>query len=333
MSFQIENWLDISEQFNETILLGNGASISIDQNFCYSSLKQHAIENGLLTEHVQRLFDYFETDDFELILRLVWQASKVNIALQIKDNATQDAYLHVRECLIQSVRSISPDYSDVEDQFENITNFLKPFKTILSLNYDLSLYWVIMYANRTRDGHTFKDCFVHGTFDDDWQRFRSSISQFDRQISLVFYPHGSLMLARNILEHETKLEAHGSDLLTQILREWESSNYVPLFVSEGTSEQKVQSIQSSNYLNTVYREVLPQTGSNLTIYGWGFGEHDIHILKKLGKGEIERVAVSVFNKDQGYCARVHQMLKDHLGADIQVTFFDCLSPAVWNKTA
>jgi len=64
------------------ILLGNGASIAIDDSFAYGSLKEHATDNGLLTDDIQSLFDFFHTDDFELILRIVWQATNVNKSLR-----------------------------------------------------------------------------------------------------------------------------------------------------------------------------------------------------------------------------------------------------------
>lgn len=330
MVYKIKEWADISDDFDGSILLGNGASIGINPSFSYTSLKEHAVDRGLLIENVQKLFDHFDTDDFELVLRLVWQANRVNFALDIKDNATKSAYEHVRQCLIEAVRSIHPEYCEVEDQLDNIACFLKQFKTVLSLNYDLSLYWVIMYANREYNGHSFKDCFLRGEFDEDWKRFRESISMWDRKTTLVFYPHGSLVLARDVIEQERKLEARGGDLLRSILRDWETGEYIPLFVSEGTSKQKVNAIQNSHYLNTVYREVIPRIGKNLTIYGWGFGEHDTHILTRLANSKVETIAVSVFGSDQAYCTRVAQMIKDHISKEVDVVFFNCLSSGAWN---
>jgi len=267
-------------------------------------------------------------------LRLVWQANRVNLALEIPDPTTRLAYEHVRDCLIQAVRSIHPEYNEVEDQFPNIANFLSSFKTVLSLNYDLTLYWIIMLANRTLNGHSFKDCILHGEFDDDWQRFRESISHWDRRNTLVFYPHGSLVLARNVLEEEVKLDTMaGNDLLRSILSQWETGSYVPLFVSEGTSNQKVKAIHNSYYLNTVYREVLTSIGDSLTVFGWGFGEHDTHILKRIREAGVSKVAISVFGGDQAYCNRVHQMVIDHLGHEVDICFFDSLSRGSWNQPA
>lgn len=332
MPYHIYKWSEISGDFSNSIILGNGASISIDDSFGYSSLKDHAFSNGLLTEDVQALFTFFGTDDFELVLRLVWQANKVNLALEIHDQRTIAAYEHVRNCLIAAVQSIHPAYHEVEDQLPKIARFLSRFNTILSLNYDLTLYWVIMFASRVRNNHSFKDCIVRGEFDGDWQRFRKPISWRDHKTSLVFYPHGSLVLAKNIIETERKLEARfGSDLLNSILHYWELGQYVPLFVSEGRSEQKVRAIYNSHYLSTVYQEVIPSLSGSLVIYGWGLGVQDVHILNRLKLSSVVNIAISVFGNNQNYCNQAEQMIRDYVGRDLNIVFFDCQSPGCWNQ--
>ena len=51
--------------------------------------------------------------------------------------------------------------------------FLRGFDTVISLNYDLLVYWTMTYGLDIQDGHLFKDCFLgNGMFDDAWQRFR-----------------------------------------------------------------------------------------------------------------------------------------------------------------
>lgn len=96
---------------------------------------------------------------------------------------------------------------------------------------------------------------------------------------------------------------------------------VPLFVSEGTMRQKVASIQNSYYLSTVYREVLTAPRKTLTLFGWGLGEHDRHLLKRMKGTGIERVAVSVFRGYQPYCNMAYQIIQDDLGP-VDVDFFD-----------
>lgn len=333
MPFRIFEWEEIAQNYRcGSLLLGNGASMSIDDRFGYTSLIEHARENGLLTQDVQQLFDFFNTTDFELVLRLVWQASNVNRSLLIPDERTHAAYVRVRECLIQSVRDVHPEYQEISEQIPAIYGFLKNFRTVMSLNYDLILYWAIMYGIDVFDRHSLKDCFVNGQFYEDWRRLRSPIYG-DRSTTLAFYPHGSLVLSRNNVESEFKVTSNGNDLLEAILQAWQSEQVVPLFVSEGTSQQKINSIQNSSYLNTVYREVLTNLESTLVIYGWGLWEQDLYILQRIASSGVRSVAVSVYGNDQVYCNRVSQIIQQILGAQIQIHFFHSDSPGCWNNVA
>ncbi|ELL7787628.1 DUF4917 family protein [Cronobacter sakazakii] len=328
MPYPILPWVQIVPYYHrDTILLGNGASIAVSPDLDYGSLLAYARRAGLFTDDVNRLFNFFRTSDFELILRLVWQASNVNSSLQIPDNRTHQAYLRVRDCLIQAVRDVHPEYEQVSDQLPNMYQFLKRFDTVLSLNYDLLVYWTMTYGFDIRDGHLFKDCFLgNRMFDDAWWRFRDPL--FERTNTLVFYPHGSLALCRNVVEQEFKIHNAGEGLLEAILEQWCSEQVVPLFVSEGTMQQKVSSIQNSYYLSTVYREVLTSQRSTLTLLGWGLGEHDRHILKRMRGTGIQRVAVSVYRGNQVYCNYAYQVIQDDLGP-IPVDFFDSESPGCW----
>lgn len=140
MSHQISDWNAIAQDFvdgNGALLIGNGASRAVDTRFEYISLFKHA-KKKLMTADVQKLFTFFKTKDFELVLRLVWQATNINQALGISDNKTRDAYLHIRDCLIEVVREIHPDYQEIAEQtISTIYSFIKQFHTVLSLNYDL----------------------------------------------------------------------------------------------------------------------------------------------------------------------------------------------------
>ncbi|EPG7576388.1 DUF4917 family protein [Providencia rettgeri] len=333
MSLEIKKWEEIERNFTDcTLLIGNGASMAIDSRFGYGSLIEHAKKYELMKEDVNSLFDFFETYDFELILRLVWQSTNINKALSIHDYKTKHAYKHVRHCLIDTVRSIHPEFQEVSDQIPQLYNFIKKFKTVLSLNYDLILYWAVMYGQSQRDNHEVKDCFVSGKFDEDWRRFREPLRPTNNT-TLVFYPHGSLILCRDRIESEYKIitRRDSINLLESILVEWNSEKYVPIFVSEGTTEQKVNSIKNSNYLNTVYREVLTSIGRKLVIYGWNIGEHDMHILHRIAQSGVKEVAISVYKNDHAYCYRIKQIVEEKLGRDVCVCFFDSLSSNCWNN--
>ncbi|MFM7001807.1 MAG: DUF4917 family protein [Limnohabitans sp.] len=124
-------------------------------------------------------------------------------------------------------------------------------------------------------------------------------------------------------------------LLDTIALRWSSGNYVPVFVSEGTSKQKLAAIRRSCYLTNVYEEVLSDLGENLIVYGWSFDERDQHLLDAIAKSRPKKMAVSVFtdqpDKDQqAICHLVLTAVNQSL-PNTSVTFFDSRSPGCWNN--
>jgi hypothetical protein len=329
----IVQWNDIAEQFvRGSLLLGNGASIAVSNNFAYKSLFQAAKDNGYLTDAVQSVFDKFGVDDFELILRRLWQAKLVNEALDIENLEVVTAYENVRTALISTVRAVHVTYEEAESHLQHIAAFSKQFKTILSLNYDLILYWAAMYGNGKLNkkglGNWFKDCFNGGPFHDDWAGMRGDYGA--KGTTLYFYPHGNLVLYRKGFSTERKLVAGGDkNLLDTILNTWEEQSRVPLFVCEGLEENKRKSISSSDYLERVFYEVIPSLKDTLVIYGWGFGDQDEHILEQVKKSGINKVAVSVRNGNEVSAGIAENKLNE---IDIEdITFFDSASQDCWNN--
>lgn len=328
MPFPILQWREIAAEYNSgTLLLGNGASRAVSDRFAYGSLLEYVQDHNLVADEVTRLFRLFKTFDFELVLRMVWQASNVNQTLGIPDDATHRAYVSVRDALIQAVRDVHVDYDRASRHLPSMYQFLKSFDTVLSLNYDLLVYWTMTYGLSIDDGHRFKDCFTRDRkFDDAWRKFRAPINE--QRNTLVFYPHGSLALCRDSVEEEYKIHSDGAPLLEAILDVWQGGRGVPLFVSEGTMDQKVTAIRNSFYLSTVFREVLATDRITLTIYGWALAEHDHHLLKRMAGTGIRKVAVSVHHGDQDFCNVAFQAIKKYLGR-VDVDFFDSESPGCW----
>ena len=91
---KVYHWKAIEADFSHGLILGNGASIAFDRRFAYQSLKDKATDLGLISTDVQRVFDHLHTADFELVLRMLWHASKINQSLDILD--TRNAGLRVR---------------------------------------------------------------------------------------------------------------------------------------------------------------------------------------------------------------------------------------------
>lgn len=291
----LQQWSEIADDGWTAIVLGNGASISVHPGFAYSSLLETARTHGLISEPLKKVFDHFKTTDFEFILRALANASAVNDALGIKDSATGGAYGDVKKALIEAVRKVHVSYDDASRSLDAAAGYLARFDTVVSLNYDLLVYWAMLKRNTDLGASLFKDCFVKAsTFEYDWSYLRQPRAPAT-SATLVFYPHGHLALGTTVFGDERKIASSEKvTLLDAVFDQWESGAVSPLFVSEGTSEQKQSTINRSSYLKTVYEEILPELGTRIACYGWSMSEQDNHLLKAiLSRRGLECLAVSV----------------------------------------
>lgn len=327
---EIVKWSDIKDDYHEgALLLGNGSSIAVNGCFAYSSLYEKSVKLGHLTQNVQAVFDKFGVNDFELVLRRLWQAKLVNEALEIPKGEVEQAYEEVRQALIATVRDTHVTYDDAREHLELIYTFMQAFDYVISLNYDLVVYWAAQYGNRTL-GRWFKDCFQPSTFRNTWKDLREPYGAAGA--TLYFYPHGNLVLRREGFSSERKIQAGGdNNLLESILEKWEKDNLAPAFVCEGTEENKRDAISSCNYFERVFYEVLPALEDTLVVYGWGFGDQDEHIIEQIAKSGVKKVAVSIYGDDQILCGNIEQKLQD-LNLD-ELVFFDAQSEGCWNNPA
>jgi hypothetical protein len=331
----INTWANISAEGWSSLLLGNGASIAINKEFAYPTLHSVADAKGLLATTAP-IFAKLGTTDFEHVLLACWYAEHVNVALGTPSADISEAYAEVRAALIEAVHCVHPIHADVTADLQRAGTFASAFPTVVSLNYDLTLYWAMLLFNAA-NGSWFKDAFHHGEFQTDWAYLRRPYGHA-AGATLVFYPHGSLSVVRDYIGDETKIATSTGatgDLLEAITRKWSSGHYVPVFVSEGTSKEKVAAIRRSHYLTNVYEEVLPAIGESLVVYGWSFDERDQHMLLAISANPPKRMAVSVFTgqpdgDQQAFC---HQVLRaaDRSLPDTAVTFFDSQSPDCWNN--
>ena len=332
MDGKVYPWAAIENDFGHGLILGNVASIAFDPRFAYSSLEQKAQALGLISANVRRVFEHLHTTDFELVLRMVWHASKINQALGIPDVRTTQAYESVRDALIGVVRAIHVSYDEVRPRLATTATFMSRFSTVVSLSYDVLVYWAILVGNEDAPNR-FKDCFVDSEFDQNWRRFRKPYGS-NRQATLVFYPHGNLALAADLPGAEFKIRTHaGGALLDTVFDTWRAGDTTPVFVSEGTSQQKRVAIRRSPYLSTVYEEVLPDLGESVVVFGWSMSENDDHLLNAVCRGDAWRFAVALDpaapNRDE-FVATVRRKLSEQLRRNrFELTFFDRGSQHCW----
>lgn len=327
MSSEVRRWDDIKDAYvNGCVLLGNGSSIAVHSGFLYSSLRSAASERGFLAE-AEPLFKTFDTPDFELVLRLLWQADRVNTALDAQVPLVRKSYETVRTALIQTVRATHLEHGELRDNpfapaestLRTKNAFLASFNLVVSLNYDLLVYWA-----RMAEAGNSRDCFGR---EDDRLVFQGLPDQLAANSSYVLYPHGNLCLLRDRFGDELKMRGGDSTLLENTLKAWESGEFIPLFVSEGTSEQKMRSIRSSAYLSAAYAGMRKPTHNNaLVLYGWGMGEHDAHILEALKGRQPQRVAVSAFRLSPQQCDDLDRQINRIFGVAPDLFAADSVGP-------
>lgn len=330
----IVRWTSLPSVDWNSLLVGNGASIALHSGFDYGSLHTVASTNLPTTG---ALFSKLGTTDFEHVLLACWYAELVNAALEAPAPRITRAYKEVRTALINAVRAVHPPHAAITSPLEHVGSWASKFKTVVTLNYDVTLYWAMQLFNSSH-GTWFKDCFLSGAFDPDWPRLRDFYGDAEGA-TLVFYAHGNLVLARDIYGAEGKLSAAGSgpqpDLLSTICEQWRAQSHVPIFVSEGVSSAKLAAISRSAYLSEVYNHVLNDLGDNVVVYGFAFDANDQHILDAIKKSAPRRIAVSVYTgqsvpAQQSYCHGVRARTSEHLPST-EVMFFDSGSPSCWNN--
>ena len=209
--YPIHKWADIQKDFGHTLILGNGASRAVWERFKYPSLYTEAKKTGRIDTNLTKLFSDFGTTDFEYVLRLLSQTKQVNRILRIEDRRTRSLYRKLKKTLIDTIRDVHPKHEQIKSKLLPMAQFMKRFDTVLSLNYDLLVYWAMLEGN-DKYGKWFKDGFVdEGRFDNDYEVLHDAYQA--EGATLVFYPHGNLILATEFLGDEIKVNKSKLDEL------------------------------------------------------------------------------------------------------------------------
>lgn len=322
---------------NATLILGNGASMAVSSSFSYTNLFGKACNDSILNQTSKNLFETLQTTDFELVMNKLRQAYIINEVLQLDtDNVALHTYDNIRQSLIKTIKEIHVQYADAIFQIDNIRKFLEKFKTVISLNYDLLIYWAIMASN-DRKPYKMKDCFTNHIdgnlgFEYDIEKLREPYNG-GPDPTLVFYPHGNLILASNENNDELKIRINNNTNLFDAIGEKWKQKYVPLFVSEGSSEQKLKAIRRSTYLNFVYENVLSHLEPTVIIYGWKLAEQEQHLIKKIfSNNKISNVYISMYlgsnSEPIDEQKRIASMLKRE-NRTMNIKFFDAASKNCW----
>jgi hypothetical protein len=337
--------LSFAEALNESqrhsrrhLLLGNGFSIACRPDiFAYGRLYEQA-DFTKVSATAKRAFEALGIQDFERVIKLLRDAAKVvrayggPEALATAFEADADG---LRELLVQTIAASHPAWPGelTEEEYQACRSFLKHFGTIYTFNYDLLLYWAQMH---TPEG-------VAPSSDDG---FRTPEDDFDASYVIwepgqsheqdMWFLHGALHVFDTGTEIQKYTWSKTGVRLTNQIRDALSRNYFPLFVSEGTSDEKYERIRHSDYLAKAYRSFSSIQGA-LFIYGHSLAENDDHYLKCISRGKLSHVYIGIYgdpNSDSNkfIMRRAEQIASRRRGRSaLGISYFNASSAKVWGR--
>ncbi len=287
---------EVIEQAREPhLLLGNGFSIAYDKDrFSFTSLLDSAVSNGIINKESElyRLFQKLNTADFESVMRLLDESLKVvdiytGNEKAIKKVASDAAIL--KDYLVKIITNNHPEKaSEVsESEKQYCLSFLKKFPgKIYTINYDLLLYWVVMID----ESGNYKDGFG----DNDESREEAYVVYQNNPGSgfNVHFLHGGLHIFDSD-DEIIKRTYNNADinLIEQTRASLDEGKY-PVFISEGTSEQKHTKIIHNAYLNHCFRS-LKSIGKDLVVFGTLLKRSDRHIMNAILQSKVKNIFVGV----------------------------------------
>jgi len=321
------------------ILLGNGFSIACRPNiFLYGKLFEQA-DFSKLSPTAKNAFNALGTQDFERVIKALHDTKLI---LEAYGGAPQ-TYLDIlqsdadglRELLVETIAHSHPAWPGEisEEEYIACRAFVSNFKTIYTFNYDLLLYWAQMHTEEGVDP-TSDDGFRKSDIDYDAAYVVWEPSQSHEQNT--WFLHGAL----HVFDTGTEIQKYtwkntGVRLIDQI-RNALSKGFFPLFVSEGTSAEKLERIRHSDYLAKAYRSFSEITGT-LFIYGHSLAENDEHYLKRIEKGRLSKLYIGLYGdpaseSNKHIIRRADQMANNRRQErPLAISYFDTSTAKVWGK--
>jgi hypothetical protein len=318
------------------LLLGNGFSIACRSDiFQYGRLFERADFKDL-EDTARAAFAALETTDFEIVMRALRQAARLadvyaheqpDLAERLRRDADG-----LREVLASAIASSHPDRpADIEpEKYSACRTFLGEFKSIYTLNYDLLLYWALMQSEV--EPETGSDDGFRQPEDGPEDYVTWEVDRTDSQN--IHYLHGALHVFDAGAEVQKYTWCNTGLALIDQIRAALAADKFPLFVAEGSADEKLARIQHSGFLNRSYRS-FAKIGGPLFIFGHSLAENDEHILHLIDKGKMNPIFVGLYGDpkskaNQAIISRAEQIPdRRSTRRPATIQFFDAQSATVW----
>jgi hypothetical protein len=307
------------------IILGNGVSRAVSPGFAYDSIfnvaQSQSVANPLHAHEID-LFTQLVTTNFERVLSALSQARQINQILGLEYGAILAAYDRIRLSLIEAVHAVHIPWIDIATQtLISIRSALRQYQFIYSTNYDLLNYWSIM-----QDTTGFIDFFFGNTFD------VSNTDVWDPTKTRILFLHGALHLYRSG-GGTVKRAANAYGNLLQAFGDpiGADQSPIPLFISEGTSQDKLHSIHSNDYLGFAFSELVRHEGG-LVILGQSLEPaYDQHLIDAICGRRNRRIGIGIYRGTQNETQIIAQKvawLQKFDGYGFSIDFFESSTHAL-----
>ena len=330
--------LEASRQTKRHLLLGNGFSIACRPGiFVYKKLFEQA-DFSKLSPSAKKTFAALNTQDFEKVIKALRDAKAVlaaydGVPSKLLATLQKDAD-NLRELLVQTIASSHPEQPGEIEEYEYAAcrQFISNFKTVYTLNYDLLLYWTQMHTEKNaqpssdngfrKPEDNYDAVYVTWEPDNSYQQN-------------TWFLHGAL----HLFDAGTEIQKYtwvntGIRLIEQIRKALEH-DYFPIFVAEGTSNEKIIRIRHNDYLAKASRSFGGITGA-LFVYGHSLAKNDEHCLKQIERGKLSQLYVGIYGDpnspdNKAIIDRAERMSAPSRRTKLNVHFFDASSAKVWGK--
>jgi Domain of unknown function (DUF4917) len=314
---QLPSWDEVKGLFKEGsgILIGNGASQAVWEKFGYQSLydrAQSGVEHPLSPED-KEIFKSLRTKNFELVLGALSTTSTITKILHKDETFIRARYKNIQRALVEAVHSVHVRWDIVpQETFLQIRSAILGFEFVFSTNYDLLLYWAIMAGNAREE---FKDYFWGEN-----QEFDLTDTQISGRVTRVLYLHGGLHLYRLPSGASIKRTAEPGKSVLDLFGVPFRDDATPLFITEGTSEDKLASIRRSDYLSFAY-SCFSRHESPIVVFGHSLSGTDSHLVRAMKQWALVNVAISLRKDDPMKIVQRKATLRNLL-PNTKLLFFD-----------
>lgn len=281
---------------DKNVLLGNGFSIACcPEIFTYDSL----FKSSNFSECIKKVFQEFKTNDFEKIIKKLNETLKICQIYNVKQSSIKQIYFDSEKIKKELVDVISNKHPEHQHRIKNYKycsafKFISNFNNIFTLNYDMLLYWILMFKERDAKILEQLNITLKDYADGFGRRYKNApLNWYKNSLQNVFYLHGALHLFDDNLDI-IKAETTDEFNLMESIKDRLNEETYPLIVTEGTSNEKLEKISHNKYLQNSY-DKLNEISGTIFIHGHSLDKNDKHIFNQIKYNSyIKRVYISIF---------------------------------------